>query len=704
MDATAGRFWCVMVGRAEVTRPVDALDAGETQRRARLICDAVAVEGATTPAGLCGRIERGSLCVEVEITPSDITVMNEDYLVSSILMQDLKVLAEVRGTQVIVVGHCQCKRKTMALLFEFADNAQTDLFIRRCQSHQREATEPKLPLHSSAHSLPEDPKKKPANTHPHKQPATLTLASHFSPRNKPPIPARDTDASCAIASKSPPLLPPRDMDVSFAIASKSPPPLPPRDMDENCAIASKSPPLLPHRDMDASFAIAFKSPPPLPPRDMDENCAIASKSPPPLPPCDSEGPIYGEITPTPSRRDSTPGINFLFGQKSKTLIKESKEETKKGRNTAKKGLFSRWKKESGYTNVVREDDNNIASPASWYESPPYSEDSEISTEDYYESLGLNMVDSERIFSNDTLPYAEEEGAQPSSMEDSINHFLTEEYNYLTSLSDIKAARELSPQLQNLLRGVDALEKLHHDLYSDLYYSRHSYSSMAQAFLTHREELEFYKYYLMNAPLIIEALSDIPEPNLEKHPNLRESLRTSWKRVHFYFMSLENFLSKVPEDERPVMKEAVTMLTELNRRGDTGILIDGVKDCPYNLHIKVPLLLHSSFKIRGPGMQRKDYRVLLFTEVLVVTLPEGKFHKFQSSLRVEQVFAVLPNANPAASFGLEMLDEGRKGRVSYIFTAPSEQTKESWVGEITRLMNNIAEKVKEESERRFGVKT
>ncbi|ROT64406.1 hypothetical protein C7M84_017640 [Penaeus vannamei] len=758
MENRTRRHLCILVGQMEVPQSVISCRSEETLQLSRRCYDAVTGRGA---ADVFGRVERGCMAVEVVIAPSHVTVKHGDQLINSIRLQELRLLMAMRspGNHVVAAGYCQHAQTSVALVFEFADVELANIFIKDYQGCSdsmnrevererrrkkrrrgerkgerekqrggeregggrregekeewrerytgregekdkgrdagREDIQPKSPPRRTSVELSKHPSLSgvcaaPANSQ-EKLRETAISKPPIPPRTrmycqeKPAVPSRNS----VVGGTYKPTLPRRDSGVEqiSPIAATAKPPLPQRISDTT----SKIPPPLPRRGAKvAEICEAVASS-----RDTD------SKIPPPLPRRATEAPENCDAA--GSSKSHSPRFHMLnpFSKKER-----KGEESPEGQNQGKKGLFLR--KNIKYENVEFQvekkietvtpspiDDKEFAD----YEFPDSDDDS---YGNFYGSFDRSVEDSERIFCHETVPHAEEKDKQTSSQADRINYFLTHEYNYLTSLSYIKAARTLSPELQPLLRGVDTLEELHHDLYRELYSSCQSYSSIAQALLSRREQLESYKYHMMNGPLIYAALAKVPETKLKDHPNLKDSLRISWKRLHFYFMSLEEFLASAPEGDKGVMQEAVAMLRELHALGDSAILIDGVKGTPFDLHIKGPLLLHGSFKIKGPEMQKKDYRALLFAEMLVITLPEGWTSRYQCSLRIDQLIPISQKSDSVSSFTVQVSDGGGKGKL-YVFTARDEKTKEKWFNEITKLAAKIADEVKREFEKRYGMK-
>ncbi|KAK8752196.1 hypothetical protein OTU49_012479 [Cherax quadricarinatus] len=324
-------------------------------------------------------------------------------------------------------------------------------------------------------------------------------------------------------------------------------------------------------------------------------------------------------------------------------------------------------------------------------------------ETYCTFLGISVRESERIYMKSSMIQQQPEETV-SSLEDDLCYFLNNEYDYISCIERIKNERKLlNPELQYLLRGAEALAEIHNDMYREMHDGYRSCSRIAYAFTSRKDQLEQYAYYLMNAPKIITHVEDLPEGMKVLLPTLNEDLRTSWKRLHFYFMSLEKMLSRAPLEDREALQEAVEMLRDLNRKGDSGILLDGVKEAPFDLLLYCPLILHNAFKIKGPltTKGKTDYRVLLFPDIIVVTLPKKDQYEYQEHLLINQVNFIAGNSISNKEFDLEIVLGGSKRNKKYMFRAPSVEVRDAWVDEITRLLHVNAEKIKTLATKRFG---
>lgn len=262
---------------------------------------------------------------------------------------------------------------------------------------------------------------------------------------------------------------------------------------------------------------------------------------------------------------------------------------------------------------------------------------------------------------------------------------------------------LNPELQHLLRVTEALATTHNDMYIDLHEGYRSCSKIANAFIARKDKLDHYIYYLMNAPKINTCIKNMPEENTLLLPTLQEDLRTSWKRLHFYLMSLEKILGSAPQGDKEALKVVVEMLRDMNLQADSCILLDGVKECPFELLLYCPLILHNAFKIKGPLTirTRPNYRVLLFAEIIVVTVPKNDQYEYQEHLPMNQVKFIAASYFTSTDFDLEIMSGGQKRNKRYTFRAPSPEARDVWVETITRLLRANAEKIKNLVTKRYG---
>ncbi|XP_050721208.1 uncharacterized protein LOC127001079 [Eriocheir sinensis] len=122
---------------------------------------------------------------------------------------------------------------------------------------------------------------------------------------------------------------------------------------------------------------------------------------------------------------------------------------------------------------------------------------------------LNVDESEYLFIPGMKHTQEQDSS--SSLEHELSVLLENEHQYLDILQRIKDARSaVKSELQNLLRRNERLADFHKDLFRDLHQEFPSCSGVARVFLARKEELEQYRYYIMNAPRVLRPLGQQTE--------------------------------------------------------------------------------------------------------------------------------------------------------------------------------------------------
>lgn len=323
-------------------------------------------------------------------------------------------------------------------------------------------------------------------------------------------------------------------------------------------------------------------------------------------------------------------------------------------------------------------------------------------EEYFSKLGIDVKESERIYLSTTTILPALQNQIPSALAADINKLLVDEHRYLTTIGEISEARKiLNPRLQGLLQGVDKLVDVHHNMYTELYAGYHSCSKVAQVFLSRKDDLAPYSYYLMNAPAIGKELQALQEGVTAQYPNLKTNIMTSWKRLNFYFLSLENLLENAPAEEAKVVEQAVEMFKEMSRKGDSGILMDAVKGAPFSLHTLSPLLLHSIFSVKLANRNKGDCRVLLFCEMIILTIPKKDHCEYVDHLPTNQLQWGAADDDCDTQFTLEMIRGGKKKNKRYTFRSPTVAIKDAWISKITELLNKHADEIKRIAGLRYG---
>lgn len=335
-----------------------------------------------------------------------------------------------------------------------------------------------------------------------------------------------------------------------------------------------------------------------------------------------------------------------------------------------------------------------------YEEPDY-----VAQETFYTSLGISVEDSERIYMNKSIRQIKKPSKSSTSREE-INRFLLEDNNHIEKLSRINMAREdMQYQLQNHLRGTQALCKVHQDIHEELKECGDSYSKISKVLIKYKEQFESHIYYVKKATEINNNLSTLSNDLLKKYPGIKEDIRCSWKILNFYLLNLESFQKKAPEEDKPALTEAIKMLRDLSRQADTEVLLDGVKGAPYPLHSLGSLLLHSSFQVTGPLLKRDlSIRVLLFPKTIVITQHKNNKYEFLLDLPIMQSYFGPLKQEQSKSFSIEVNYGGIQGKKTYTFTATTKDVKEVWVSEIAQLMGQFAEEEKKIQNKRNAIQT
>ena len=292
-----------------------------------------------------------------------------------------------------------------------------------------------------------------------------------------------------------------------------------------------------------------------------------------------------------------------------------------------------------------------------------------------------------------------------SVEQELCNFLENEYQYLNTLVRIKEARKvLTSELQSFLKRSDRLVDFHYELYHDLHQQFPSSSGMAQVFLSHKEELDQYRYYLMDAPQVASHLGKQPDGVVKQHPTLEADIKSSWKRLHFYFMTFERLVKIVPTEEQQLLQKVVDLLRETNRQGDSGILIDAIRGAPFSLHTLGMLVLYGLFTIKdssGVLSSRLKYHVLLFEEMMVVVLPKKEKYQYKDHFPVRQLNLLTQLNSDDATFILELVQGGNKKKRKYTFRPRQQEVKDVWVAEMSRLHLKYEEEVERLRKLRSG---
>lgn len=297
-----------------------------------------------------------------------------------------------------------------------------------------------------------------------------------------------------------------------------------------------------------------------------------------------------------------------------------------------------------------------------------------------------MAESEYLYIPGMEPPQEQDSSK--NLEQELTSLLENERQYLDTLQKIIVARKtLTSELQDLLKGCNRLFNFHDALYQSLCQEFPSSAGIARVFLSHKDEFDQYRYCIMNAPKVVLQLGQRTEEVVRQHPTLETDVKSSWKRMHFYFMTFERLRKIVPAEEQSLVQKVVDLLREINRQGDSGILVDAVSGAPFSLHTLGTLLLHSLFTIKDPsGMlgSKTKYHVLLFEEMIVIVLLKKEKYQYKNHFPLRQLNLIPQTDSDKETFVLELVQGGNKKNRKYTFRPRQPEVKTAWVEEISRL--------------------
>lgn len=309
---------------------------------------------------------------------------------------------------------------------------------------------------------------------------------------------------------------------------------------------------------------------------------------------------------------------------------------------------------------------------------------------YYLTLGIDQEEAEKLYMTTYEMEADEEDPtadhdNTTTLEEDIQAFIKDEFNFKNVIWRIREAKPmLSPDLQHFLKGTETLADIHNDMYIELYDGYKSCSKMAQVFLSRIDQMERYKYYLLNSPKILNLIQKEPEEVKKRFPRLTEDIKSSWKRLQFYQRSLEKMMAVAPQNEKPALDKVLTLLKDLNRQGDSGIIMEGVKEAPFSIYDHAPLLLHSSFLVRNVALKdlKSPCHLMLFPKVLIITEPKDDGYHFLFRLFLRSLQLLPSKHDKERSFVLKT-----KNGVTFGVKATTEEKMHVWRERIKALILN-----------------
>ncbi|CAL4102268.1 unnamed protein product, partial [Meganyctiphanes norvegica] len=278
------------------------------------------------------------------------------------------------------------------------------------------------------------------------------------------------------------------------------------------------------------------------------------------------------------------------------------------------------------------------------------------------------------------------------VENALFCLIQEEESYIEGIRLIKKdIRKLPYIVRALLEPVKELLPLHESLYADISNEKNT-DKIAEAFHNRNQEFVVYKYVMLNAHKIQQKLQEIDGPDQIEYQHLREPIRKTIVRLHFYFMTLEQLLDCSSDEAKEKFKETIDIFHNYCQLADTGILIDEVKHSPIFLHLQTPLLLHNNFQVYHPVLnQNQAYKVLLFETIIVLTSNNSDCNEYVLDFRIEQSRLIM--CKETNEFLIEVNNGNVKGKEHYKFKAESQEIKDKWVSEIMAIQKRYMEKIK-----------
>ncbi|KAK3890061.1 hypothetical protein Pcinc_005976 [Petrolisthes cinctipes] len=697
------KYHGVLLGVVEVKQGLGNLDKAD-KVMATQKCYTAVNKAETADPTWTGHVEKFDKAMELQLNTEYINILIDNTLVSQHKLTSVSIIAVIpkTGGCLVVVGKCLERNARVGVVLNLQSGTKADQLVHDFQATRKQRRtsmqQEQQSTQSQADNIPQSPPKylppKPApqsipQTPPAipQKPAAFTQSTPAIPQF-PQAPQKPPQQTPIIPKKNPGIYHP---PLTFpqkppAIPPKPPtiPQTPPENPGNNKNKDSLHiPPLGLHRNavplrglipvtcnnhdllsklefppqLQADNTFSDKACQPHPPQDShsstqeDDNSLQVVNEPYYSLPTESEDPV----TSSPSRQSQTSG----------STSEEDEEE-------------------QYYTDILTEQDLSDDEP-------------------YYLTIGIDAEEIERIYTR-SKPVQNQKSIKSREMV--IEELLKNERNYICCLNRLKKARKsLKPELQNLLRGIEGLFDIHDKMYFNLYSGYDSCSKIAEVFTSFQEQLNSYKYHLMNAPKISEKLKMVPEEVITQHPTLKTDIKNTWTRLHYYFMSLERMSESAMDDEKTVMQEAVEMLRNMNKQADSGCLIDAVKDAPFSLHTLGPLLLHSTFLIKGFSIIRKNWtkhEVLLFSDMIVTLVPQKNIFLYRDHFLTKQLNLMNSDLPDEKHFVLELVAGGQKRNKKFTFRSSTADAKTAWVKELTRIFNENANVIKQQFGARYGL--
>ncbi|CAE1293474.1 Puratrophin-1,Pleckstrin homology domain-containing family G member 4B [Acanthosepion pharaonis] len=221
--------------------------------------------------------------------------------------------------------------------------------------------------------------------------------------------------------------------------------------------------------------------------------------------------------------------------------------------------------------------------------------------------------------------------------------------------------------------------------------------IAQTFLSHEEQFYLYALYNKNKPKSDQLMQEHgtayfrrKQFELNDKMNLSSYLLRPVQRMGKYALLLKQMLKECPESDNEFadLKNAEEMVKFHLRHGNDLLAMDSLKDCDVNLQEQGRLLRQDEFMVTQ-GRKKFMRHIFLFEELILFSKtkrnrqggPESYVYKY--SFKTSDIGLTENFRDKSNKF--EIWFRRRSLGENYILHAQCSEMKNSWVGEISRLL-------------------
>ncbi|KAG8565440.1 hypothetical protein GDO81_012851 [Engystomops pustulosus] len=299
----------------------------------------------------------------------------------------------------------------------------------------------------------------------------------------------------------------------------------------------------------------------------------------------------------------------------------------------------------------------------------------------------------------------------------MEELLATERDYVCSLGYVLShylSEMEQPDLPPTLRGQHAaifgnLEKLYefhsHVFLQELTSCRRDPSHVGRCFLKHKEQFGLYAFYSKNKPQSDRLLQEHgatffkrKQQELGDKMDLSSYLLKPIQRISKYSLLLQDmeWECKGQSTREAELKAAREVVRFQLRHGNDLLAMDDIQDCDVNLKEQGRLLRQGEFVISY--RKRKCLRrVFLFEDLILFSktkkAPSGKeIYVYKQSFKTSEIG--LTHTLGGSGLCFEIWFRRRKLEDTYTFQAPSPDVKESWTGDLQKILWDQAIKNRE----------